>query len=140
MSEEKKKDIFELLLSGEKITEEISTLRGKFIMNYPLPRDLRAIEIRVAEMLSGQPEFSFPPQQLSNFRAYATLDNVISSGPDWYEEMESWEDCPDDELVVELYRRYLQLYKKIQKRIQATGVRGKPGGTKRGDEAETVGD
>lgn len=126
MSEEGKKsvDILESILKGERITEEVVTKRGKFILALPLPKDIRAIEIEVARRLEGIPESAFEKSTISNVRAYATLDTVVIKAPDWWSDLESAEDCPDDSLITELYRRYLQFYRETQRKIDKSQFRG----------------
>ncbi len=121
---EKKKDVLELILSGENLTKKTKTKRGTFIIRFPLPRDLRAIEVRVAEMLDGKPVNSFSTSQVGNFRAYATLDQVIVDGPDWWKKLDTCEDCPDDVLITTLYGRYLRFYHSTQESINKSGYEG----------------
>jgi hypothetical protein len=115
--ESEEKDILASLLSGERITEKEETKRGVFVIALPLPRDVRIIEVTVAKRLGGQPITSFTADTISLVRAYATLDIVIIESPKWWRELQSAEDCPDDTFIIDLYRRYLQFYQKIQRRI-----------------------
>lgn len=117
MEEKKKKDVLELLLSGERLTKKIKTKRGIFVIAFPLPRDIRIIEIEVARMLDGESESAFSKVQIANFRAYATLDRMVVEAPEWWNELSSPEDCPDDDLITLLYGRYLQFYQKVQESI-----------------------
>ncbi len=130
MKEEKKsKDKLEMLLRGEKITTRVKTKRGSFVIALPLPRDLRGIEVNVARMLDGMPETSFSNEQVSSFRAYATLDVVVKDAPEWWINLDSAEDCPDDNLIIHLYRRYVQFYRKTQEAISQSGFNGTGGGS-----------
>ncbi len=124
MGRKKAQDILELILKGERITEIVSTKRGKFVLAFPLPKDIRLIEADIARMLEGLPQNSFSGDAIRSFRAYATLDRIVIEGPEWWHELESAEDCPDDELIGVLYRRYLQLYRETQKSISKSGFRG----------------
>ena len=124
MAEERKRDVLESILKGERITEEIKTKRGKFGIALPLPKDIRAIEIEVARKMDGLPEAQFQRDTIANFRAYATLDTVIVDSPEWWQNLESAEDCPDDALIMELYRRYLQLYRETQRKIEKSRFNG----------------
>jgi len=135
-----KKDALEKILSGERISCKIKTKRGVFVINYPLPRDLRRIEVNVAKMLDGMSESSFSKQQVASFRAYATLDEVILESPEWWNNLESAEDCPDDDLITKLYVRYLRLYKKVQESIARSGFDGSSGIGKSKNEDEIVAD
>lgn len=108
-------DALEYIMSGKRLTTAIKTKRGDFTVAFPLPRDLREIALATARSLDGVPESSFNEAQLSNIRAYATLDHLVIDGPKWWEDLESAEDCPDDELILTLYRGYLRFYQATQK-------------------------
>lgn len=124
MKNEKKKDILEMILSGERYTKEINTKRGKFVFALPLPRDIRKIRNRACELQEGLPESAFPPGVIANNLCYATLDEVIVAAPDWWNNLESSEDCPDDEFIVDLYRRYLRFYQEVQTAISKSKFGG----------------
>ena len=115
--EERKEDVLELLLSGERVTEQIETKRGTFVIVLPLPRDVRIIEVLVAERLNGQPISAFTADTLSLIRAYATLDTIVVESPEWWRKLRSAEDCPDDTFIIGLYRGYLRFYNQTQERI-----------------------
>lgn len=121
---EVKDDILASLLSGERITEEVKTKRGVFVIALPLPRDVRIIEVTIAERLNGQPIASFTTTTIALIRAYATLDTLVIESPDWWRELQSAEDCPDDVLIMDLYRRYLRFYESIQQKISKSRFRG----------------
>jgi len=124
---EKKRDILEIILSGERIVKKFKTKRGTFVMTFPLPRDLREIEVEVARMTEGLPVASFTREMIASFRAYATLNHVITDSPEWWKNLESAEDCPDDEFITRLYGRYLHLYKSTQKSIDQSKFDGDDG-------------
>ena len=108
-------------------------------MTFPLPRDLREIEVEVARMTEGLPAASFTREQIANFRAYATLDRVITDSPEWWKKLESAEDCPDDELITHLYGRYLRLYQSTQKSITQSKFDGDDGIGKSKSAGKTMG-
>ncbi len=126
---EKKKGVLELILSGERLTKKVSTKRGIFVIGFPLPRDLREIEIAIAGMLENNSIESFSNEQISNFRAYATLDKMIINAPGWWNKLNSSEDCPDDKLIMNLYRRYLRFYGETQELINKSGFNGESKGS-----------
>ncbi len=123
MKKNQEKDPLELILSGESVEKVFNTKRGKFTMALPLPRDIREIEVEVASRLNGLPIDSFSKDTISNFRVYVTLDKIITNAPEWWENMDSSEECPDDDLIIELYRGYLQFYKSSQKGIARSKFR-----------------
>lgn len=133
-----KKDALERILSGERINCKVKTKRGIFVISYPLPRDLRKIEVNVAKMLDGMSESSFSKQQIASFRAYATLDEVIVEAPEWWDNLESAEDCPDDDLITKIYARYLRLYKTVQESIAKSRFDGSSGIGRSKNKDETV--
>ncbi len=55
-------DPLEISLKGEKIKTRIETKRGSFEISLPLPRDLRKIELLVAQRLEGENINSFSLQ------------------------------------------------------------------------------
>ncbi|RLE46002.1 MAG: hypothetical protein DRJ31_10545, partial [Candidatus Methanomethylicota archaeon] len=135
-----KKDVLESILNGEQITEEIKTKRGVFVIALPLPKDIRNIEIEIARRLDGYPENQFSSDMLMKFRVYASLDTVIIKAPDWWNKLESAEDCPDDSLISFLYRRYLRFYQETQKKIEKSHFNGTAKIGKARIKTETVGD
>ena len=135
-----KEDPLEFILKGKKITDNIKTRRGDFVIAFPLPKDLRQIETHVAEMLDGQPVTSFSKETINNFRVYATLDVVVTQGPEWWREQGPAENCPDDDLIAELYRRYLRLYRETQKSLAKGRSDNTVGTIRPDDKAPVVGD
>jgi len=133
-------DILEQILEGKETIQEIKTNRGSFTISYALPRDLRKIEIEIARRMGGESESSFTPVQITNFRAYATLDYVITKAPEWWDKLESAEDCPDDDLIIQLYRGFLQFHKKTQKEISKSRFGRASGRSGSDNKNETVGD
>lgn len=132
---QKMNELLEKLLKGEDIYETVATSRGTFRMKYPRPRVLRSIQILLAERFPNVDLNKLSVQTVRNYEVYATLDVIIVEAPDWWEKMNTSEDCPDDELILELYRRYLRFYSKIQSRIQSTR-----GVSRRSSKASTGGD
>ena len=136
----KKEDILERILKGERITKTVKTKRGSFTIVLPLPRDIREIEVEVARKMDGMPESSFQKDTISLFRAYTTLDRVVTEAPEWWNDLESSEDCPDDALVMQLYRGYLLFYKAAQGRIDKSRFRGSSPVGKARTKTEAMGD
>lgn len=129
------------LLRGEEIFDIIETRRGNFKIIFPRPRVLRYIQVLLAERFNGQNLNNIPEKALHNYEVYATLDVVVVEGPKWWDKLDSSEDCPDDDLIVDLYRGYLRFYGTIRRKI--VGSDGKPGDNDNKapsrDEKETVG-
>lgn len=131
-------DPLKAILEGKAITETVKTRRGDFVIKYPSPRDLREVELKIADMLRGKPAESFEKEKLANFRLYAALDVCIIEAPEWWYGLESAEDCPDDDLVLKLFGRYLRLYGKTQAALSKGKFRGSTKESGPGNTDETV--
>jgi hypothetical protein len=138
-AEKESDDILERILSGKQISETVKTKRGNFIIKFPLPYDLRRIEVSLAQRLEGMPTEAFTPEQIREFRVYAVLDYVIVEAPEWWNKLSSSEHCPDTEFIAKLYGRYLQLRKKTQKKIGESRFVGDSRKEQSGDEDEIMG-
>ncbi len=137
---ERGKEIFEKLLNGEPITEEIHTPRGSFTIKFPVGADFVEIDRKKAQFRNNIPAEFFDKQSERNMQAYATLDHVVIDGPEWWKKLKSALYCPDADLVVELYRGYLQSTSETQRLITISCGRdnGGPGTGK--DQNPDVGD
>ena len=132
-------DPLEAIINGDRLSTDVTTRRGKFTLAFPLPKDLRRIEVTVASRLEGQPSSTFSDDTIQKIRVYATLDAVIVDAPEWWDGLDSAEDCPDDDLIVELYRRYLRHYGQTQEALGRGGkLRGSVGKIESKDPAEAV--
>lgn len=131
-------DLFEKLVNGEDITEEIETHQGTFTIKFPLGTDFIKISRRKAEMRGDIPPERFNKAEDIDFEAYAALDVVVLKGPDWWEKLKSSTQCPDQKIVTTLYRGYLRHYAAIQQKISPHGR--SDGDGKVQDDDEVVGD
>lgn len=125
------------LLSGEDIFETVNTERGQFVIKYPRPRVLRQIQVLLSQRFADVDLGKIAPSTLRFYEIYATLDIVVVKAPQWWDDLESSEDCPDDKLIGELYRRYLRFYNRVQSEIGGAGAGpgaespASPGGNKK---------
>lgn len=134
-------ETLEKLLRGEEIFEYIDTRRGKFKIIYPRPRVLRHIQVLLAERFNGQNLNNIKDTTIRNYEVYATLDVVVVEGPKWWDKLDSSEDCPDDDLILSLYRGYLRFYGAIRRKILGSDIQAgnKPDEGDAGDEKAPVG-
>lgn len=123
-------DIFDALLSGKTIEATKETSRGTFTAKYPSGKDrLRTDQLR-AYRRNGLSESAFDDRATWNNEVWTLLDICIISGPEWYRAIKSdnpnwtWEDCPDEQLTVELYRWVYSFREQIQAAIRESGPRG----------------
>lgn len=104
-------DLFTQMLAGKAVTKSIETSRGAFKVRYPTGRDRIRIDQVKALRYGGMSASSFDVTAHYNNEVYSTLDVVVIDGPEWWKEAKkknlqwTWEDCPDEELVVELYHQ-----------------------------------
>lgn len=114
-------ELMERLLKGEEFYETVETDRGTFKLRYLRPRLQRAVQVLLANRFAGQNLNNIPASALKGFELYALLDVAVVEAPKWWDKLETSEDCPDEKLVLELYRRYLRFYNSIQQKIGNDG-------------------
>ncbi|MFA5048655.1 MAG: hypothetical protein WC516_06545 [Patescibacteria group bacterium] len=113
-------DIFEDLLNKKDIKEVIETSRGNFTIKFPLGKDYRTIQLLLLNRFPGVNLNHIQEAVLHEYQIYAVLDTVVVDSPKFWKKLESAEECPDSDLVMELYRGYLRFRKEIQDRIQSS--------------------
>ena len=119
-------DVLEVLLSGKAIERTIDTKRGAYRVRYPSGKDRFQIDRRRAIRRAGVPAEAFDDYGNFNNLIWSTLDVVVIEGPEWYRRAKaadsawSWEDCPDEEHTMELYRQVGTFRGDVAKRIQGS--------------------
>lgn len=111
-----------MLMSGKKVTEKVKYADFTFEVAYPLPSDLKEIDQSIARACKGMPPASFTPKALLTFEVYATLDQVVVNGPSWWKALKSADQCPFDDLVMYLYRRWLRFYREVRRYLTPTAL------------------
>jgi hypothetical protein len=105
----KEQDILEAMLSDKAIQKIAKTSRGYFTIRYPSGKDRLKIDQFRALRRHGIPAECFDDVANTNNNIWSTLDVTVVDGPDWYKKirqnnpMWSWEEGPDEELIIELY-------------------------------------
>lgn len=133
-------DLFEKLINGETITEEIKTRRGIFKIKYPLGEDLIKITKRKSELLDGIDVNKVQKEDISNADVFATLDVVIVEAPEWWKKIKTAARCPDLTILLDLYRGFLRFYEETQRSIQAEQSRTPSRKSKSEKQTEVMGD
>jgi hypothetical protein len=82
---EERDDLFTKMVTGKDVTEEIDTGRGIFTVKYPKPKDMIAIGKIAAYRRNYKPAEAFDAASENDNIMTATLDVVVVSGPEWYE-------------------------------------------------------
>ncbi|MDR2417524.1 MAG: hypothetical protein LBD79_00535 [Treponema sp.] len=126
-------DVMEALLSGKAIQKSVQTSRGRFTILYTTGRDRLRIDRYKAIRRSGIRVDAFDEYAEYNNNVWSTLDIVVVDGPDWYKQAKeknprwSWEEVPDEELIVELFDMVKSFRAEITERIRGSGI-GKAAG------------
>jgi len=105
----KDQDILSALVSDKVIQKSTKTGRGYFTIRYPSGKDRLKIDQYRALRRRGVPAECFDDVANTNNNIWSTLDVAVVDGPDWYKNIRknnpawSWEEGPDEELIMELY-------------------------------------
>lgn len=132
----KEPDFVEQVMRGRSPTMSLETALGRFVVKTTITAwDRVKIERGVALRCGDAPISAYEKETVNFFRALATLAVVIEEAP------EGWtgpDDCPDAELITELYRGYLRLFRENESKARELG-RGTEEG-KLQDKKSSVGD
>lgn len=133
-------ELFDKLLSGEPLLEEADLGKdGVFTIKYPVGRDFIAIDRQKARLRGEVAPDRFDNTANTNMEIYATLDVVIIDGPESWKKVSTCLDYPNDDVLGELYRRYLRHFNEVRELIQLARA-GEPSGQSEGtDKNEAVG-
>jgi len=129
LSEERRDDLFTGLVTGKDVTEEVETDRGRFVVKYPKPADHMRIGRIAAARRNHKPVGSFDDATETVNVMASTLDVVVVSGPDWYEDAKksnenfSFMEVPSRVFLAELYGKAYSFREKVERRLdQAEGT------------------
>jgi hypothetical protein len=126
-------DVMAVLLSGKAIQKPVQTSRGRFTILYPTGRDRSRIDRCKAIRRGGIPADAFDEYAEYNNNVWSTLDIVVVDGPDWYKQAKeknprwTWEEAPDEELIVELFDKARAFRAEVAERIRGSRM-GKAAG------------
>lgn len=139
-------DVLGVLLLGKAIEKKIETRRGIFTARYPSGKDRLRIDHLRALRRGGIPASTFDIGALYNNEVWSTLDVAITDGPDWFKSARdenpnwTWEECPDEEFVTELYHLVETFRGDVQKRIRESRLGEIPGRVEPAPASAPVGD
>jgi hypothetical protein len=128
-TETEEEKLFEAVISGRDITEEIETSRGKFKVKFLLPKDVMAVGRLIASRHGFAPANSFDGESDSIIIITSYLDIAVAGGPEWYEKAKkansafSFSDVPDEDFLGDLYQRSFQFRQSVKEKLQ---VKRKP--------------
>jgi hypothetical protein len=121
LTEEEKDDFFTKMVMGKDVTEEITTSRGTFTVKYPKPKDMIAIGKIAAYRRNYKPVESFDVISENDNIMTATLDVVVVSGPEWYENAKkvnkffSFMEAPSRKFLAEFYGKVYSFREQVDK-------------------------
>lgn len=82
------------------------TVEGeKFAGMFPLPRDIREIDIIISRNLGGQPLHSIPQATYQYETICTELEYVLQDRPESWRDI-SFIECPDPDLVIAIFNEY----------------------------------
>jgi len=123
----KEMDILDALLCDKVVQKSVKTSRGYFTIRYPSGKDRLKIDQFRALRRHGIPAECFDDVANTNNNIWSTLDVTVVDGPDWYKKIRennpvwSWEEGPDEELIVELYNLVCTFRAEITEKIRKSG-------------------
>jgi hypothetical protein len=121
LTEEERDDFFTKMVMGKDVTEEIKTCRGTFTVKYPKPKDVIAIGKIAAFRRNYKPTEAFDVVSENENIMTATLDVVVVSGPEWYENAKkvnkffSFMEVPSRTFLSELYSKVYSFREQVEK-------------------------
>lgn len=88
-----------------------------FVMRYPTPFEITAIETDIANKLGGNPRSAFPRSHLDMVEAAAYVNQLVirDESPKWFKS--AWT-CYDTRCIEELYTGYLRFRGTFQERFR----------------------
>lgn len=116
-ADEVQNDILWALLHDKDVTREIETKRGTFRVKYPTPADNARINYLVAQHKQGLPVHSYDENVQFDHLVWATLDVIVIDRPEWAREFDSFQSCPDNKLVADLFSRSFQFREDVRAAI-----------------------
>ena len=123
LTDEKRDDLFTSLIMGKDVIETVDTSRGKFEIKYPKTADLVTIGKIAAIRRGHKPIEGFDAEtEMVNIMA-STLDVVVVSGPDWFENAKntnknfSFLEVPSRVFLAELYGKAYSFREKVELRF-----------------------
>ena len=126
LTEEKKDDYFTKLILGKDVVEEVETSRGKFEVKYPTTADLISIGKIAAFRRGYKPAEAFDAETDMIIAMASTLDVIVLSGPQWYENAKtvnknfSFLEVPSRVFINELYGKAYSFREKIEQSFNPT--------------------
>jgi hypothetical protein len=124
LTEEERDDYFTKMVMGKDVTDEIETSRGTFTVKYPKPKDTIAIGKIAAYRRDYKPAEAFDAASENDNIATATLDVVVVSGPEWYEnarnanKLFSFTEVPSRKFLAEFYGKVYSFREQVEKCLE----------------------
>jgi hypothetical protein len=120
LTEQERDDYFTKMVMGKDVTEEIVTSRGIFTVKYPKPKDVIAIGKIAAYRRNYKPVEAFDITSENENIMTATLDVVVVSGPEWYENAKkinkffSFVEVPSRKFLTEFYGKVYSFREQVE--------------------------
>ena len=123
LAEDRREDLFTMLVTGKDATEEVETSRGRFVVKYPKPADLVLIGRIASARRNHRPPESLDAETETINAMASTLDVVVASGPKWFEDAKqanqnfSFMEVPSRAFLAELYGKAYSFREEVERRL-----------------------
>jgi hypothetical protein len=123
LTEPEREDYFAKMVMGKDVTETLDTSRGPFVVKYPKPKDMMSIGRLAAFRRDYKPAGAFDGQTEMYNTMASTLDIVVVSGPQWFENAKkknlsfSFMEVPSREFIAELYGKAYSFRDTVDQRL-----------------------
>jgi hypothetical protein len=120
LTDQERNDYFTKMVMGKDVTKEISTSRGTFTVKYPKPKDMISIGKIAAYRRNYKPVEAFDVTSENDNIMTATLDVVVVSGPEWYENAKkinkffSFVEVPSRKFLTEFYGKVYSFREQVE--------------------------
>jgi hypothetical protein len=127
LTEQERDDLFTKMVMGKDVTEEIETSRGKFTVKFPKAADTVSIGRIMAMRRDYRPVSAFDNSSEEINTIASTLDVIVVSGPDWFEDARkknanfSFLEVPSRVFLAELYGKAYYFRNEVEKRLKEGG-------------------
>lgn len=89
--------------------------KGSFTVRIPLPYEKLNILSNCSRVMAGASLETIYAKDYEYIRMIVTLNQVVTKGPDWWKNAG---ECPDEELLVELWKFYLDSQSAFDEKIR----------------------
>lgn len=129
LDEQQEETLFNKIVRGEDVTEQIKTSRGTFEIKYPRMADVERIGRLQAARRNEMAIGSFNFDAIDTINKIANLEVLTVRGPAWYEnakrekknDFSVWQNIPLKSFIDEVYTKTLDFCEKVRNNLEQGG-------------------